>query len=141
MAAATPDYLRVDRKIDSLVVDLRYIVRLINGMLRYHRIPVYVYETGRSRIRQRWLFAQGYSKTRKGNHPRGRAFDLVPRFGRVWSWKAENRFWVRVAAELIKSKMESLDWPLKWGGNWKGDYDPAPGVQADIYHWELKKNT
>ena len=111
--------VRVDRSLDSLVPKLKGICLDINGMIKYHRLPLRVYETGRSVERQRWLVGRGASKTMRSKHLKGRAVDYVVKINGDWSWKKEHHFWIEILAKVVKNKFPEL----KWGGSFKNFYD------------------
>jgi len=61
------------------------------------------------------------------------AVDVAP-----WpiDWEDEKRF--IYLAGVIMTLAFQLDIPLRWGGAWKGEWNP-PGVLNDLAHFELKE--
>lgn len=80
-------------------------------------LDVDIFETGRTEERQKWLFANGYSKTLNSYHRLGLAVDFVfkTKSGN-WTWRVANSRWDQLAQILEAHGFYSL-WKRKgWDG-------------------------
>lgn len=103
------------------------LVRVMHRALAITKVDFTVVEGLRTLERQKWLFANGKSKTMKSRHLNGHAVDIYPYVnGKVvttdWKWFNELAVYVKKAAED-----EGVD--LEWGGDWR--------TFKDGPHWQL----
>ncbi len=104
-----------------------------------------VIEGHRSSERQLMLFRAGLSKldgtTKQSKHASqpSRAFDLMPyprRIHEVSVWEDPMRFHVLAGVILHCGYLEEV--PLRWGGDWDGDWTAKDQQFHDLGHFELK---
>lgn len=127
---------KIYRDIELLRKEFKPAVVSMVKVIRHYRLPFRVFETWRSKERQEDEYKEGTTWTKKGNHPRGMAVDIVhydktKKSGKRWSWFVSTDYYI--LAFLIKfhvvRKFKYLG--IRWGGDWKKRFDP--------YHWEMSK--
>jgi peptidoglycan L-alanyl-D-glutamate endopeptidase CwlK len=98
-----------------------------------------VLEGARDEARQELYFANGLTQLHwpdsRHNCPDGeksRAFDLAP-----WpiDWRDENRFYA--LGGYLRGLAERMRIPLRWGGDWDGDWTFTDQHFHDLGHFEL----
>ena len=97
------------------------LVRVAILALQYSDVDFGITEGVRSQDRQKWLFAQGKTKTLNSKHLRGEAFDIVcyNEDGKV-TW---DRKYYRRVSEYMYRAAEELGVTIKWGGDFKTFFD------------------
>ena len=93
----------------------------------YIDIYAVVFETLRTKERQKQLYNKGYSKTMKSKHLLGKAADIVPQKNGQWTWDLKDEY-VKKAYMIIGEEARKLG--LTWGGDWRSFRD-YPHVETD----------
>ena len=81
-------------------------------------------------------FHMGLSKKHwpesKHNREPSEAIDIAP-----WpiDWKDENAFYH--LAGIVRAEAKRLGLPIRWGGDWDGDFDLQDQTFMDLGHFEL----
>jgi len=88
-------------------------------------------EVLRTQEQQDYYFKIGTSKTKKGLHITGKAFDIyltkVPNNNAKGNWNYED---YKKVADLFKKVALELEYKITWGGDWKSFID-APHFQIE----------
>jgi peptidoglycan LD-endopeptidase CwlK len=113
--------------------------RLVEDVNRI--VPTRVLEAHRSEARQALAFKKGNSKTLWGKHNTmpSLAVDMLPEValdknGSV-RWNDRDDF--TLFAGFVLGRAQALGIPLRWGGDWDGDYDTNDNSFDDLVHFEL----
>ena len=91
-----------------------------------------VIEGMRSQERQNKLVEQGKSKTKFGKHVQGKAMDVAPY---PIDWADRDRF--HYFGGYVKGIANRLHTPIRWGGDWDGDFETKDNKFDDLVHFEL----
>ncbi len=94
----------------------------------------------RDEVRQELLFEDGatrlhYPKSSHNATP-SLAVDVAPY---PIDWSDEFRFWW--FGGYVLATADVLGFPLRWGGDWDGDFDFKDQTLVDLVHFELKDAT
>lgn len=100
--------------LDKLVPEFREIVLKIIEDITSQNLPLYVFETLRTKERQQYLFSQGTTKTLKGKHLEGKAVDFVVKDNGKWTWDNKHVATYKKLGEIV-SKYDNI----RWGGDFK----------------------
>ena len=112
------------RSLDLLDPDFRPLVDKILELIKEHNLPFYVFETLRSRERQKELYGST-SKTKLSKHmPNENGFseavDIVLKIDNKWTWDPEYIFYYDFLGKLVEFHLGDQ---IKWGGRFKNFYD------------------
>jgi len=113
--------------------------RLIEIMMELIKVmDVSVTEGHRNQVDQDAAFAKGNSKLKypKGNHNAipSKAVDVCPF---PIDYNDRERFVLMAGIVLGIAAMKGIK--LRWGGNWKGDFDLKGNTFNDLPHFEIKE--
>jgi hypothetical protein len=115
--------------LDTTHPDLQRLMRRV--VLRYD-ITVLPDGGKRTPERQRELVNTGKSKTLNSKHLTGRAVDVAPY---PIDWDDRERF--ALLGGYVIGLAESMSIPLRWGGDWDGDFNMREHSFSDMPHFEL----
>jgi len=93
----------------------------------YIDIYAAVFETLRTKERQKQLFLQRRTKTLNSKHLVGKAADIVVQKNGQWTWDIRDKY-VKSAYFIIGEEAKKLG--LTWGGDWKSFRD-YPHVETE----------
>jgi len=147
------------KKLDTLDTRLQWVMKasIIGG-------PDFsIVEGKRSVETQREYYRQGLTRTMNSKHvypqqTKSLAVDVVPFVDgkQLWvqkpqgltglMWSVVRRYtkrWAQMAflAGWIMAKADELGVPLRWGGDWDGDFDFSDNDFDDIWHFELRNTS
>lgn len=133
-------------KLDTCDVRL---VRLFNAVIK--RVDCVIIEGFRDRERQERMVATGRSKVHfpdgKHNQMPSHAVDVGPydpvEHSVPWPDKDKPDYLKQVArfylfAGYVRATADQLGIPIRWGGDWDGDYDIRDQEFDDLVHFELR---
>lgn len=101
----------------------------------------HLYASGRTRAGPILTKIDGVTALSKHNHSPSLAVDVVPWFkGRaVWGESEPERRLIYHFAGYVRRTAEMLGFPLRWGGDWDGDFDLTNQTFFDLPHFELEE--
>jgi peptidoglycan L-alanyl-D-glutamate endopeptidase CwlK len=111
---------KICKDLDKVKPELKRKVEHMLAVCKSKGMSVFVFETTRTKERQKMLVAQGKSRTMKSKHITGDAVDIVFLVNGQPSWDSSCD-WARLGRI---GKLEGL----KWGGDFVGFFD-APHFQ------------
>ena len=100
--------------------------RLIKRAIEITPIDFVVLEGKRDIQRQKWLVANGKSKTMNSRHLTGDAVDIAPIKNGAVSWEWNDYY---PLAKAVKQAAKELNIRVEWGGDWE-KFKDGP-------HWQL----
>jgi len=107
--------------------DFLPIVMDILGIIKYHKLPLKVFETLRTIERQEMLLKDGYSKTINSKHlpnyrGKSEAVDIVVWTRGRFAWDNHYKYWYEVLGAIIIARYPVS---IRWGGTFKNFFDGA----------------
>lgn len=123
-------------KLDTCHRELR---ALFKRVLEVCPLDITIIEGHRSNERQQELFDTGMSKVGPGkskhNNVPSMAVDVAPLTENGIEW--ENReLWLHFGG-YVKGVAREMGIPIRWGGDWSGDFDFNDQTFHDMPHFEL----
>ena len=113
----------INRDINALIPEFKSIVEDVILFLRNFNIPMEIFETLRTKERQRILYDKEYSKTLNSKHIIGEAADFVVKVDGKWSWDYKK---YKILYEIYGSIAKHFG--AEYGGDWKSFKD-YPHIQ------------
>ena len=115
----------IETRLDGLQAEFKLKIEKLIERIKKEQLPIYVFETTRTKERQRELVKIGSSKTMKSKHIEGLAVDFVVKINGLWTWDTSYKDVLNIYKRFGELAVEE---GLTWGGNWDNFVD-MPHVQ------------